>query len=800
MNSKQLQGIASTRSRSSVAAIRIARVVVALRSFALCTILALACAQMARAQGTSLRGVVNDSSGAAIPGAQVELKTKSYSARAVTDGSGAFSFDGIPDASGTVTIAAKNFQQVEQPWTAVSGTPTRLTITLQPSGVNQQVIVTAARTSTRLSDSPVSDIDLTREDLQETPALTLDDALRQVPGFSLFRRSSSRIANPTTLGVSLRGLGSGSGSSRALVLEDGVPLNDPFGSWVYWDRVPAASIENVEVAQEGASSLYGSEALSGVIQFLTRPSAPAGLSLDVSYGNQTTPDLSLWAGGEKGGWFSTFGGEVFHTDGYYLVPSEDRGSIDTRANSEHGTADLTVGRKFGSQGQDEVFVRGLYFDDSRNNGTPYQTNSIRMGQSVIGANLQLGSFGTLTLRSYGVFETYHQGFSSVGAGRNSETPTDKQTVPAEGIGESAVWTRSVGSRQTLVAGFDEHEEIGRSDEVLFSAKKDTSAGGRQRTVGVFGEDIIELAPHWLLSISGRYDHWANFNASLYSNPFTPPPPASTTNYANRSYDVFDPRATLVNQINGHVSWSASVYRAFRAPTLNELYRSFRQGTTTTDANASLSAERLTGGEAGVDVHTLSQRLELRGSFFYNQVINPVSNVPCTGPNVPPPCILATSGSTQVRENLGRTSAPGFEIDSVANITRHIQLSTGYQYVNAKILAAPGIMPSLANTWVAQVPHHDLTFQAVYANPKIITVSFDGRMVGKQYDSTSNTFLMGGYFLLDAMASRSVGHGVQIYFAGENILDRGYLFSLNGGPELGLPITARFGLRFDFPER
>ena len=797
MKSKQLQGLAAVCSEITAAAVRIARAAVSLRCLAGCALLVSFCAQMAQAQGTSLQGVVNDSSGAAVPGAQVDLKTKSYSAQTLTDGSGAFSFEGIPDTSGTVTITAKGFQQVEQQWTATAGAPARLTVSLQPSTMNQQVIVTAARTSTRLSDSPVSDIELTRQDLQETAALTLDDELRQVPGFSLFRRSSSRIANPTTLGVSLRGLGSGSGSSRALVLEDGVPLNDPFGSWVYWDRVPAASIESVEVAQEGASSLYGSEALSGVVQFLTRPAVPAGISIDTSYGNQNTPDLSIWAGGEKNGWFSTFGGEVFHTDGYFLVPSEDRGSIDTMANSEHGTADLTVGRKFGSG--DQIFARGLYFDDSRNNGTPYQTNSIRMGQGVLGADLNLGVVGSLSVRSYGDFETYHQGFSSVGAGRNSETPTDKQTVPAEGIGVSAVWTRSVGKRQTLVAGVDEHEEIGRSDEILFSAKKDTSAGGRQRTVGVFGEDIIQLAPRWVLSLSGRYDHWSNFDASLYSLPFSSTT-STTTLYANRSYDVFDPRATLVHQFNEHVSWSAAVYRAFRAPTLNELYRSFRQGTTTTDANANLSAERLTGGETGLDVHTLSQRLEVRGTFFYNQVINPVSNIPCTGPNMPPPCILATSGSTQVRENLGRTSAPGFEIDSVANITRHIQLSTGYQYVNAKILATPGLSPSLANTWVAQVPHHDLTFQAVYANPKIITVSFDGRMVGKQYDSTNNTFLMGGYFLLDAMASRSLGHGVQIYFAGENLLDRGYLFSLNGGPELGLPITARFGMRFDFPGR
>ena len=78
------------------------------------------------------------------------------------------------------------------------------------------------------------------EDLLESPALVLDDELRRVPGFSLFRRSSSLVAHPTAQGVSLRGIGP-SGASRSLVLWDGIPLNDPFGNWIYWNRLPVLS-------------------------------------------------------------------------------------------------------------------------------------------------------------------------------------------------------------------------------------------------------------------------------------------------------------------------------------------------------------------------------------------------------------------------------------------------------------------------------------------------------------------------------------------------------------------------------
>ncbi len=666
-------------------------------------------------------------------------------------------------------------------------------ITLQPLAVNQHVLVTAARTPTTLGESPISNIQLSAEDIQNTPALALDDVLRQVPGFSLFRRSSSRIANPTTMGVSLRGLGA-NGSSRALVLEDGIPINDPFGGWVYWDRVPEQSISSVEIAQEGASSLYGSDAMGGVVQFLTRPAQPAGISIETSYGNQNTPDLSIWAGGERGRWESTIGADLFHTDGYILVPESQRGSVDTKAGSEHAAVDLMIGRQIGAKSK--IFARGWYFDDSRQNGTPDQTNHMRLAQGALGANLDLGNAGTLTLRFYGDAQTYHQTFSSVATGRNRETLTDVQTVPAQGVGGSAVWSRGLGKRQTLVAGLDEHEEIGRSNEILVTAGKNTSSGGHQRTTGVFGEDLIQIAPKWLLTASARFDHWGNFDASLFSAPILLPLQATNTPYSDRSYNAFSPRLSLVHQINSHVSWSASAYRAFRAPTLNELYRSFRQGITVTDSNATLVAERLTGGEAGVDVTSFSHRLEVRGVFFFNEIIDPIANVQLS---VTPPPPATPTLITDQRQNLGRTSAPGFEIDAIEHVTDRIQLSGGYQYVNATVISAPA-QTSLVGLWVAQVPHNVLTFQGQYSDPSIITISVDGRMVGKQFDDAPNQFPMGRFFVLDAQASHAISHGVKVFAAVENLFNAKYLFAAKPPPEMGLPITARLGFRYDFPAR
>jgi outer membrane receptor protein involved in Fe transport len=735
----------------------------------------------AGAQAVRVAGSVTDPSGAPISDAKIEIRFPSGSATTASSATGEFAFDHVSGSSGTLTVSAPGFQQIRRRWSVTAGHLTEFTITLHPLGLVQQVTVTA-RTPRQSSESPTSERQLTSQDLAASPDLALDDTLRQIPGFSLFRRSSSRVANPTTQGVSLRGLAA-NGASRALVLEDGIPINDPFGAWVYWDRIPEQAVESVEVSQEGGSSLYGSDALGGVIEFFTRSPEQQGISIETSYGNQKTPDLSLWAGGTRHGWQSSFAGEVVHTDGYILVPEADRGSVDTKAGSQHGTADLMVGRKFGNVS--DVFGRGWFLNESRENGTPDQVNDTRLGEGALGADLQLGNFGSLTLRFYADAQTYNQTFSSVAADRNRETLTDVQAVPSQGVGGSAVWSRALGKRQTLVAGLDSQEEIGRSNEALVTAGKNTSTGGRQRTTGVFAEDLIQLTPRWTIAVSGRFDHWSNFDASLSSVPFSSPS-GTVTPYADRSYDAFSPRLTVVRQMNSYVSWSASIYRAFRAPTLNELYRFFRVGNVVTESNSSLSAERLTGGEAGVSVKSFHQRLQIRGTAFLNEIINPVANVTLTAT----PTLI-----TRQRQNLGRTRAPGAEVDATIAMASRFWLSGAYQYVDATVTRFP-VNPALVGLWVAQVPHHVLTFQARYENPSRISFSVDGRMVGKQFDDDQNQFPMGRFFVLDAMAWRDIGRGAELFVAGENFFNTRYSTAATPIPQLGLPITIRVGLRLN----
>jgi outer membrane receptor protein involved in Fe transport len=229
----------------------------------------------------------------------------------------------------------------------------------------------------------------------------------------------------------------------------------------------------------------------------------------------------------------------------------------------------------------------------------------------------------------------------------------------------------------------------------------------------------------------------------------------------------------------------SGYRAFRAPTLNELYRSFRVGSVLTQANDKLRAERLTGGEAGINVAAYDSRLGVRGVFFWSEITRPIANVTLS---VTPALI------TRQRQNLGRTRSRGVEIETEARVTHSLTITGGYQFIDATVLKFPA-NTSLEGLLIPQVPRHLLTFQTRYSNPRLFTLAFQGRAVGEQFDDDQNLLSLDRYFTLDAFAARSLGRGVEVFGAFENLTGQRYDVGRTPVRTIGPPLLARIGIRF-----
>jgi len=742
----------------------------------------------ARAQENQLQGTVRDVTGAPIAAADVTLSSGGDKRSTQTDQNGRFSFPHFNRGEGTLSVSAPNFRTAAVP-VAPKSNSEDVQVVLHPASINEEIIVSATRTDLPLAESPGSTIVFSQADLAVSPALAIDDVLRQVPGFSLFRRTDSRVANPTAQGVSLRGLGA-SGTSRALVLEDGIPLLDPFGGWVYWDRVPRAAVSTVEVFRGGASNLYGSDALGGVVQFITRqPDAPS-VSVEGDYGTQNTPNLSFWTGTKAGAWEVDASADLFQTDGYILVPQADRGAIDVAANSKHASTELGVARKLGGG---NLALRGGLFRESRSNGTPLQTNGTRIAEGAAVFNQNLGTKDSLSFRLYGDAQHYDQNFSAIALDRMSESLTNIQKVPAQELGFDGQWTHLIGKSQTIIAGVNLLEVMGTSEEQIFSSGlhiANSVSGGRQRTAGVFAEDVFRIGSKWTLIAAGRFDHWGNFRGVSFRTPLTSSGVAISKNFPDRTDNFFSPRVSLIRSLNRNLTATASIYRAFRAPTLNELYRSFRLGSILTQNNAALRAETLTGGEAGLTVSTLEGKFNVRGTFFCSQTSDPVANVTLS---VIPTLI------TRQRQNLGETRSRGVELDAVARLSNSWQLSGGYAFTDSTVLDFPADT-TLEGLRVPQVPQHQFTSELRYFNPSRLIVTLQGRFVGQQFDDDQNLLPLGNFGTMNLLLAREFSRGVQGFLAFENLLNTRYAVGRTPVPTLGPPILFRVGIRLDYPSR
>ena len=172
----------------------------------------------AAASPAQVSGVVHDSGGAVVVGATVIIQAATGATmQTLTGPDGRFTLAPASLDGTVLKVRASGFAEWRRELGA--GATQSVDVVLEPAGLLETVTVTPARSEVRLGDVPASMSVLTREDVRQSPAVLADDVLRRLPSFSLFRRTSSMAAHPTTQGVSLRGIGP-SGVSRTLVLLD----------------------------------------------------------------------------------------------------------------------------------------------------------------------------------------------------------------------------------------------------------------------------------------------------------------------------------------------------------------------------------------------------------------------------------------------------------------------------------------------------------------------------------------------------------------------------------------------------
>jgi outer membrane receptor protein involved in Fe transport len=653
-----------------------------------------------------------------------------------------------------------------------------------PKAPATTVTVTAYRTPLSALESPVTTRLLSSRALAASAPITLDGQIRQIPGLELFRRSSSLVANPTSQGVSLRGLGSTS-ASRTLVTEDDVPLNDAIGGWIHWQEQPELAIQSVELVRGGASDLYGSSAIGGVINVIPVHPTSRQAELRSSYGAEGTYDSSLLLQTKRGPWGLLTSGGLLGTDGFIQEAPSQRGPIDAPSNVHSQNALLLADHDRNTL---RLFVRANYFNESRHNGTLYQLNATRLVRYATSADWQAPHSASLAARLYGSSERYRQTFSSISNAPNpanpscsyrcGEVPTRFSFVPDNELGATAHWNQPLGAGLLLVAGADVHDvRIWDREQAFGSSGGLTNLHDHQRDFAAYIEAMwVRYA--WTVAASSRMDWFQNYNGRqliLTGTTWAP----TATQPSQRDERIFDPRLGISRKLSAHWAVSASGFRAFRAPSPSELYRSTQVGNKLTNPNGSLLSERATGWETGLA--TEWNWGVIRSSYFLTQVNRPIAALTVNPTSSP---ILL------VRENLGQIESRGVALDFELAPRSWLIADGGYQYAHSTVSRGP---QDLGN-WIPEVARNMAALNLRAFRPKLGALSLQSRLSGHQYDDDANAFLLHGYFRLDADASHNFGKRVELFAAAENLLDRQIEVSKTPTTTLATPRTVRIGFQ------
>ncbi len=603
--------------------------------------------------------------------------------------------------------------------------------------------------------------------LTTAPQRRLDEALRAVPGFSLFRRSGSRTANPTAQGVSLRGIGP-NGAGRTLVLVDGVPANDPFGGWVYWSRLPTAAVDNVVLTRGGGAGPWGNAALAGTIRIETKQRD--GLDLELAGGSNGTWMGQSSVGGSADGWHLGLSGSAFRTDGVNLVEPSRRGPIDIKADSDAYAVDGTLSTQLGSV---TATAKLSGFKESRGNGTPYTNNSTDATEAslrLVGTGEKIDWEAVAYWRDWSFAST----FSGVNAARTAETPSlDQYDVPATAKGGILQVAFSPADGHQTDIGADIRETEGKTRELMtYSAGRYTrmrDAGGSQSVAGLFFEHAWTGIQGLTVSAGGRLDAWRNSDGRRIESDITSGTLLRNDRYAKRDGTVANGRAGIDWQASDLLGLRVAAYTGFRLPSLNELYRPFRVGNDITEANPGLQPERMRGVEAGLRLSP-GAGITANATLFHVRLKHAVDNVviqTSPGTNAELGIFVPAGGSLAQRRGLPRVEVQGLEAEIGWQAASTLRFGAAYLFSDSEI-TDPGTMAALRGNQLGQAPRHSGTVDVTWTPRPELTLRAQVRAAGKQFEDSRNLGTLDGFIVGDLYAAWRVDQQLEFYATAENV--------------------------------
>lgn len=662
-----------------------------------------------------------------------------------------------------------------------------------------EIVVTAARLPPAAADAAFSVVRIDEAVLSRSSRL--DEALRSVPAVSLFRRTSSAAANPTTQGISLRAIAP-SGAGRTLVMLDGVPLNDPFGGWVIWSQATPESLESLDVVRGAGSGPYGAGALTGTITLRERGK---GGALDVSASERGGLRVAGSGSTRLGPLAVTLSGLREVSDGYVPVRGPAAGAADTPLDLDSRSAALRVDTALG---QANLSVRAATWEEDRGSGLAgTRANASGHSLSATAAQTPMADGYGWRLQAWRIDSNLANSSASVSADRSTTTPANDQfKTPATGWGLNAALRRRMtefaGGRLEWELGADARFNDGETNE-LFSNPTGAGftrirrAGGETAVAGAY-VDASWTAADWLVAGGLRVDRWENMGGFRKENTLATGAVLLNESDPDRSGEVVSARLAVRRDLGGGYAARAAAYSGFRPATLNELHRPFRVGNDITEANAALTPETLQGVETGLAFDR--EGVRWGASVFWNQIEDAIVNVTIgSGPaTFPRAGFVPAGGVLRQRQNAGTIDAWGVELTGALDLSSAVSLNAAASWTDAEIDGGSSAA-QLTGLRPAQAPEWSATAGLDWRATDRLTLALAARYESSRFDDDLNSRVLDAAVTLDARGEWAFTRNATLWIAADNLFDEDVEVSETGTGIAGYgpPRTVSIGLRVSY---
>ena len=686
-----------------------------------------------------------------------------------------------------------------------------------------EIMVTATRTEQAVEDAPGSVDVITRKEIEKKHAITAIDVLNTTAGIATNPPTGKGLLDSMGGSITIRGVPSG---ARSLILVDGMPVNDSYSGSVIWHQVEPMDMERIEVVKGPFSSLYGGNAMSGVVNILTRMpekwEATIKTGYDSSFDRDTGPrdvvTSYVSAGGKFADKLSVFASYGYkHTNGYptdlVLTTSKPTAGLtgysDMSATSASGSRRYLIGDKGAtSHRHDNLNVKAVYdlssnskvsfgmmrfvdewkygepdsyLQDASGNpvwsyGTSVKESSFLSNAGQVARNLyNLGLetdvadtkikllLGYLDQNNYWWVQPDTGATINGGPGKYSQAPTDTYIADLQ-------LTTLLFNKHLLTYGASFKTAWTDVTEQPLSNWQDRNTPSRGVTYEAKGRDKNfgvffqdEIQLHEkLTAFVGVRGDWWETYDGYIAQSGVDGYPKS---YDSRSKSAFSPKGALVYKPSEITTLRASVGRAFRAPGLYDLYRTTTyQGGVTYAGNPDLKPETITSWDIGIE-QKLWEGATVKVSYFENYLQDIIYST-------------NTTATLIDKVNAGKAENKGVELEAEQRFDKWLRLFTNLTLTDSKITENDA-RPASIGKHLTYVPDVMVNLGGDYEKGPFIA-SLVGRYRSKQYTTDDNTDTTSGvygvydaYFTADANVSYKATPWAKVSFSVNNIMDKEY---------------------------